>query len=58
MAPYEGNHQGTWYISQFACTAIQVAIGDMLQAEDARMLGEVAVARKLYTQLQHLNRYA
>lgn len=28
-----------------------------MQAEDARLLGEFGVMKKMYTQLQHLNRY-
>ena len=28
-----------------------------MQAEDARLLGEFGVMRKMYTQLQHLNRW-
>lgn len=28
-----------------------------MQAEDARLLGEFGAMKKIYTQLQHLNRY-
>ena len=28
----------------------------MMQAEDARLLGEFGIMKKMYTQLQHLNR--